>query len=98
MSTSKGEEKRRHSFMIGIKWKMLFIIVIFIVCSLISIWFFQVRMLNVFYQRTKFYELDASAEAIGIALENDEVDAGTERRQIFGELHKRSMFFIVLAA
>lgn len=70
-----GEKKRKHCFIIGIKWKMLFIIVIFIVCSLISIWFFQVRMLNVFYQRTKFYELDASAEAIGIALENDEVDA-----------------------
>ncbi len=59
---------------IGIKWKMFVIIVCFIVCVLISIWFVQVRMLNVFYQNAKFYELEEAAQAIALALD-DEVDA-----------------------
>lgn len=74
MNTAEEAIDRTHGFRIGIKWKMFFIIVIFIVCVLISIWFFQVRMLNVFYQMTKFYELDESAEAIAHSLD-DEVDA-----------------------
>lgn len=65
-----GKKKYR----VGIKWKMFAIIAVFIVCVLVSIWFVQVRMLNVFYQNAKFYELEESATAIADALE-DEVDA-----------------------
>ncbi len=65
-----GRKKSR----IGIKWKMFAIIVIFIVCVLVSIWFVQVGMLNVFYQNAKFYELEESAQAIALSLD-DEVDA-----------------------
>ena len=43
-------------------------------------------------------ETVADDDLHAFVVENDEVDTGTERRQIFGELHKRSMFFIVLAA
>ena len=64
----------KRKYQIGIKWKLFFIIVSFIVCVLIAIWFFQVRMLNIFYQSTKFRELDESAEAIYTALD-DEVEA-----------------------
>ncbi len=70
--SSKFVQQRRSK--IGIKWKMFAIIAGFIVCVLISIWFVQVRMLNVFYQNAKFYELERSADFISAALE-DEVDA-----------------------
>ncbi len=59
---------------IGIKWGMFTIIAVFVVGVLISIWFVQVRMLNVFYQNAKFYELENSAEIISSSLD-DEVDA-----------------------
>ena len=53
---------------IGIKWKLFFIVIAFIICALIVIWFFQVRMLNLFYQRTKFNELEDSAKKISMSL------------------------------
>ena len=73
MNTAKDKTKGTARHRIGIKWRLFFIIVIFIVCVLVSIWFLQVRMLNMFYQMSKFYELDESAEAISRVL-NDEVN------------------------
>ena len=49
---------------IGIKWKMFAILIIFIVCVLVGIWVIQIRMVNFFFQTTKFYELEESAIAI----------------------------------
>ncbi len=72
-----GNERRadkKTKYRIGIKWKMYAIIVVFILCVLVSIWFVQVRMLNVFYQNTKFYELERSADDIARSL-TDEVTA-----------------------
>lgn len=71
--TVNGETCKK-KYNIGIKWKMFVILVLFIVCVLIFIWIFQVRMLNVFYQTAKFYELEEAANAIVLALD-DEVDA-----------------------
>lgn len=66
-------DETKNKYTVGIKWRLFFIVVIFIVCVLLCIWFFQVRMLSVFYQMTKFYELDEAAEAISYSLD-DEVD------------------------
>ncbi len=73
MDTTNEKVTYKNKYQLGIKWRLFFIIVVFIICVLLSIWFFQVRMLNVFYQMSKFYELDESAEAISYALD-DEVD------------------------
>ncbi len=56
---------------IGIKWKMFAIIAIFLVGVLVSIWFVQVRMLNVFYQNAKFYELESAADVITASLDDE---------------------------
>lgn len=53
---------------IGIKWKMYAIIVLFIAAALIFIWFFQIRMLNYFYQNIRFRDLEHSEERITEAL------------------------------
>lgn len=74
MSTADNSCRRRHKYQIGIKWKMFFIIAVFVICVLFGVWLIQVRMLNVFYQMSRFYELDESAEAIAYSLD-DEVDA-----------------------
>lgn len=50
---------------------MYAIIAVFIICVLVSIWFFQVGMLSVFYQNTKFFELEESADELYAALEAD---------------------------
>ena len=55
---------------IGIKWKMFAILIIFIVCILVGIWVVQIRMVNFFFQTTKFYELEESATAISEKLDN----------------------------
>lgn len=64
--TKPNEKKHR----IGIKWKMYAILILF--CGMIVglIWFFQVRMVNYFYQMTKFNELEISAQAISAELSN----------------------------
>ncbi len=59
-------------YKIGIKWKLFAIIVIFIVCALLCLWFFQVAMLNIFYQSTMFADLDASAQSVIGKLDDEE--------------------------
>ncbi len=75
---------KKTNYRIGIKWKMYAIIVVFILCVLISVWFVQVRMLNVFYQSAKFYELEQSADDIAMSLSN-EVDAKNKAIYYSGE-------------
>ncbi len=65
---------------------MFAIIVVFIVCVLVSIWFVQVRMLNVFYQNAKFYEMETSAEDIALSL-SDEVNAKNKALYYSNELY-----------
>ena len=55
---------------IGIKWKMFAILMVFIVCTLVSIWVVQIRMVNLFYQKAKFHELEDSAKAIALSLDD----------------------------
>ena len=74
-------------YKIGIKWKLFAIIVIFIVCALLCIWFFQVAMLNIFYQSTMFADLDESAESIISRLDDEE----TAKMQIID--NSRKYFF-----
>ncbi len=57
---------------IGIKWKMFAILLAFIVAIISVIWIFQVALLNVFYQNTKFTELALSAEKISAVA--DDID------------------------
>lgn len=57
--------KRNH---IGIQWKMYAILIVFIGLIIGVIWFFQVQMMNYFYQVTRFNELELSATKISTEL------------------------------
>ena len=57
---------------IGIRWKMYAIIVLFIAAALICIWFFQIGMLNYFYQNIRFGELEKSNAKITESLKDPE--------------------------
>lgn len=73
--TPKSTYGRNEKQSMGIRTKMYAIIVAFIVCVLISIWFLQVGMLSFFYQNIKFSELKDSADVIYEALGDDiEID------------------------
>lgn len=49
---------------LGIRWKMLSIILIFIVLFTMVMWIFQIQMLNYFYQGVKYRELDKTLELL----------------------------------
>ncbi len=65
---------RKSKIRIGIKWKMFAILAIFITVVLLVIWLFQVRLLNYFYLRTKFSELEDSVETIESKLGADDYE------------------------
>ncbi len=78
MSSVKDIEKKKPDksyrmnvkWRLGIKWKTWMLLVAFIVCVLLSIWIFQVQLLNFFYQTSRFFELTQSAEAISSSLDD----------------------------
>ena len=70
LKVSSSERLTKEKNRIGIKWKMFAILMIFIVCTLVSIWIVQIRMVNLFYQNAKFHELEDSANAIADALDD----------------------------
>ena len=49
---------------IGIKWKMFAILIMFVGLIGLTIWIFQIQMLNYFYQSAKFEELDDISNTI----------------------------------
>lgn len=65
--------RRERSKKIGIKWKMFAILLIFITIVVVVIWTFQVALLNMFYQNTKFSELELTAEKLVAAAEDEEL-------------------------
>jgi len=60
-----SQYKRSH---IGIQWKMYAILILFIGLIIGVIWFFQVQMMNYFYQVTRFNELELSTTKISAEL------------------------------
>ena len=48
----------------GILWKMLVIILVFILAFSFAMWIFQMQMLNYSYQGAKYRELDKTVEKI----------------------------------
>ena len=60
-----SQYKRSH---IGIQWKMYAILILFVGLIIGVIWFFQVQMMNYFYQVTRFNELELSATKISAEL------------------------------
>jgi len=58
------EQQRKHRIQIGIKWKMFAILVMFVALVALSIWIFQIQMLNYFYQNAKFKEFEVTSNNI----------------------------------
>ncbi len=63
--------KNCRSNRIGIKWKMIAILLIFVALMTLVILFFQVGMLRPFYQKTKFNELKFTEDLLLPTLENE---------------------------
>lgn len=70
MKYSSAECAKNGKHRIGIKWKMYAILIPFIGIVVGVIWFFQIQLMNYFYQVTKFNELEITAQAISSDLEN----------------------------
>ena len=70
---------------IGIKWKMFAILIMFVVVIGLTIWIFQIQMLNYFYQSAKFEELDDISNTIILNL--DKPDLLEENVTSYGEKH-----------
>ncbi len=63
-------KQRERGARIGIQWKMYAILVLFVALIVVVLWFFQVQMVNYFYQMAKFAELELSASAITAELDD----------------------------
>ncbi len=66
MSKKEGTKK------IGIKWKMFSILLVFIIAVITVVWIFQVALLKVFFQHTKFSELNISADKMVMAADDED--------------------------
>ena len=73
MSSNRSSCKKRRFRQCGIRWKMLSIILVFIFLFAITIWVFQIQMLNYFYQAVKYNEFEKNVEFI------NESDKGAEQ-------------------
>lgn len=70
---------------IGIKWKMFAILIMFVALIGLTIWIFQIQMLNYFYQHAKFDELDDISNTIIANIA--EPDVLEEKVVYYGENH-----------
>ncbi len=66
----KHREKKTQ---ISIKWKMFAILVMFVALIALALWFFQIQMLNYFYQMAKFKELDDISNNVIATLDSPEL-------------------------
>ena len=64
MKSNNVSCKKRRFRQCGIRWKMLSIILVFILLFALTIWVFQIQMLNYFYQAVKYNEFDKTVEII----------------------------------
>ena len=71
MRESDISTKKRRRRQLGIRWKMLFIILTFIVLFTLVIWVFQIQMLNYFYQGIKYRELDTTTSMVSEVKDNN---------------------------
>ena len=68
MNISVRRSERRR---IGIKWKMFAILICFVTLFAVTLWVFQIQMLNFFYQNAKFREFDNTADTLSLLLGSD---------------------------
>ncbi len=64
MKGCKSSCKKRRFRQCGIRWKMLSILLVFLLLFALAIWVFQVQMLNYFYQVVKYNEFEKTVELI----------------------------------
>lgn len=60
----RKSKKKKLGYQLSISWKMLAIILIFILLFTLAMWLFQIQMLNYFYQGVKFREINTTVEMI----------------------------------
>ena len=78
-NTASIKPKRK---LLSIRWKMLVIILAFIILFSAAIWIFQIQMLNYFYQAVKYKELNVTVEMLDEVKNknNDEIVATVSER------------------
>lgn len=68
VSQTEGKKKRG----LGIQWRLLAYLTIFVLFILLVLWVFQVQMLDSIYENMKEQELEQTATALSLALGDDE--------------------------
>ncbi len=77
---SHSDRREHPQKQLGIQWKMYAILIVFIGIVVGVLWFFQVRMLHLFYQTSRFSELELSSVAISATLDDQkELEATVDR-------------------
>ena len=71
---SANKDTKRH-IRIGIKWKMFAILICFVTLFAVTLWIFQIQMLNFFYQNAKFNEFENAADTLSVVLGKDDLVA-----------------------
>ena len=70
----------------GIRWRIFLCLVLFVLMLLMTLWFFQIRMLGYFYEREKYDELELVSEDLISHLEmehfDDRVDLTAKEKNI----------------
>ena len=56
---------------IGIQWRLMGYLSLFIAFALVVLWLFQVQMLVPFYENIKLREMEQTADGLALALENE---------------------------
>ena len=64
MHKENNVSKKRVGRRLGIRWKMLSIILVFIFLFTMAMWVFQIQMLIYFYQGVKYREINKTVELI----------------------------------
>lgn len=66
---------REHLRNLGIRWKLFFLLIIFIIFTLLVVWLFQVRLVGYFYQNVRERELMRLADRIASCMDSDYRDS-----------------------
>ena len=71
---SSEKETARVGRGLGMRWKLFAYLVVFVVVMLVTVWIFQILLLDYFYKDIKYKELESISEVITAYLGSDEID------------------------
>ncbi len=74
MKKSGNREAKPHRH-VGIRWRLFICLAAFTVLILLTLWFFQIRLLSYFYEREKLSELREAAADVEVHIADENLDS-----------------------